>query len=312
MNIFSHCRCALAGRVYLRESGSFMAKQMCTSSLSTHVGRPGTILGRVHSQEAVVGRLAPSTSCVVSTWFHTTSRRSDFEDIKKKSQSMYENLKKNPLIGNITKKSQSMFEDVKKTPLYENITKKPLAMYEDVKKKNPLIEDITTKTLVLVKEARSSPLPALTVGLAGLVPFMAAPAYMMGAHLYMPSVAFAQIAYGAAILSFNGGIRMGLTLPERAVVELNWFNLGYGAASTVVATLGLLLPMPLSAFTIMAGLGGIAYFDMAMHGYPAWYKGLRFVTAFIAILSLWTTLMCGLMLKRNKPTPTWDKGGDHV
>jgi len=171
---------------------------------------------------------------------------------------------------------------------------------------------MTTKALILVKEAKMSPLPALTVGLAGLIPFVAAPMYMMGAHLYMPSVAFAQVAYGAAILSFNGGIRMGLTLPKGAVVELNWFNLGYGAASTVVATLGLLLPNPLSAFTIMTGLGVVAYFDMAMHGYPAWYKGLRFVTAFIAILSLWTTLMCALMLKRDKPTPTWDKGGDHV
>ena len=276
-----------------------MAKQMCTSSLSTHVGRPGTILGRVHFQEAVVGRLSPLTSGIVPTWFHTTSQRTTFEDIK-------ENIKKNPLFEKIKK-------NIKKNPLFENMKKKieKNPLFEDIKK-NPLFDDITTKTLIVwndVKEVRSSPVPALTVGLAGLIPFVAAPMYMMGAHLYMPSIAFAQVAYGAAVLSFNGGIRMGLTLPKEAVVELNWFNLGYGAASTVVATMGLLLPNPLSAFTIMTGLGVVAYFDMAMYGYPAWYKGLRVVTAFVAILSLWTTLMCALMLKRNKPTPRGE-GGD--
>lgn len=209
------------------------------------------MLGRVHFQEAVVGRLAPLTSGIASTWLHTTGR--------------------------------SFFED---------ITTKTLTVWDDL------------------KEMRSSPLPALTVGLAGLIPFMAAPAYMMATQLYMPSIAFAQVAYGAAVLSFNGGIRMGLTLPEGAIVQLNWFNLSYGAASTVVATMGLLLPHPFSFVTIMTGLGVVAYFDMAMYGYPAWYKGLRFVTAFIAVLSLWTTLMFGLMLEHTRHTPTQTQSKD--
>lgn len=176
-----------------------------------------------------------------------------------------------------------------------------------------MLEETSTKTLTVwddLKEMRSSPFPALAVGFAGLIPFMAAPAYMVATQLYMPSVAFAQVVYGAVVLSFNGGIRMGITLPEESVIQPNWFNLGYGAASTVVATTGLLLPHPFSLITIITGLGVVAYFDMAMYGYPSWFKGLRFVTAFIAVLSLWTTLMCGLMLQRTPCVRTQKEAAD--
>jgi len=48
------------------------------------------------------------------------------------------------------------------------------------------------------------------------------------------------------------------------------------------------------------------YFDMAMYGYPAWFKGLRFTLSFIAILSLWTTFMCGYLMKE-KPKEIFPK-----
>ena len=71
---------------------------------------------------------------------------------------------------------------------------------------------------------RHSPAPALGLGLAGLIPFVAAPAYMVliifdkcrlsslsvflqyNAGVFLPSIATAQLTYGATILSFLGGV----------------------------------------------------------------------------------------------------------
>ena len=71
---------------------------------------------------------------------------------------------------------------------------------------------------------RHSPAPALGLGLAGLIPFVAAPAYMVliifcndrqvksffpqyNAGVFLPSIATAQLTYGATILSFLGGVQ---------------------------------------------------------------------------------------------------------
>jgi hypothetical protein len=44
---------------------------------------------------------------------------------------------------------------------------------------------------------------------------------------------------------------------------------------------------------------------MATYGYPPWFKGMRFILTFVAILSLWTTFMCSFLLKKdNSETPS--------
>ena len=167
-------------------------------------------------------------------------------------------------------------------------------------------EDGHTKSVTVwsnLRQVTSSPVPALTLGFAGLLPFLAAPAYMITSSVFMPEVAFAQVAYGATILSFLGGVRWGFVLPEENPIQPNWVNLGYSVAPPVVAWIGLLLPPTGSLLTVLAGLGAGAYGDMAMYGYPAWYKGMRFLLSFGAILSLWSTLMCGLLLSSGEPKP---------
>ncbi|CAH1774537.1 unnamed protein product [Owenia fusiformis] len=161
-------------------------------------------------------------------------------------------------------------------------------------------EDNETKSLAVWRNLvhlKSSPLPALTLGLSGLIPFISAPAYMMATGVFSPEIAFAQVAYGACILSFLGGVRWGFTLPEESFEQPNWHNLGYSVVPSLVAWTGLLLPSPLSCVTLMGGLGVIAYFDATMQGYPLWFKALRFTLSFIAVLSLWTCFMCGFLLK---------------
>ena len=162
-------------------------------------------------------------------------------------------------------------------------------------------EDKHTKAVAVwsnLRALKASPLPALTLGLSGLIPFIAAPAYMISTGAYMPDVAFAQLAYGASILSFLGGVRWGFVLPEENPVQPNWINLGYSVTPSLIAWLGLLMPHPAGILSITAGLGFAAYADMAMYGYPRWFKGMRFLLSFIAILSLWSTFMCSFVMSR--------------
>uniref|UniRef100_A0A0N7ZCZ7 Transmembrane protein 69 n=1 Tax=Scylla olivacea TaxID=85551 RepID=A0A0N7ZCZ7_SCYOL len=155
-------------------------------------------------------------------------------------------------------------------------------------------EDKKTTSLALVdavKQVRHSPTPALALGFSGLVPFMAVPAYMMTTGLYEAELAQAQLYYGASILSFLGGVRWGLTLPEGSSQPPDWHNLGYSVAPSLVAWLGLLAPHTVGVLTLMGGLGLAGYMDIAMWGYPGWFKGMRFCLTFVAVLSLWTTLV---------------------
>lgn len=156
-----------------------------------------------------------------------------------------------------------------------------------------------TKALVLVKDLRhlsSAPGPALTLGLSGLIPFVAVPSYMMMSGGFLEALAFSQAAYGACVLSFIGAVRWGMALSEQEVVRPNWFNLGYSVAPSLVAWVALMLPTSLSLVTLMAGLAGTAYMDLTLFGYPPWFKALRFLLSLVAVLSLWTTLLCRFTL----------------
>ncbi|KAG0718411.1 Transmembrane protein 69 [Chionoecetes opilio] len=164
-------------------------------------------------------------------------------------------------------------------------------------------EDKTTTSLALldaVKQVRHSPTPALALGISGLVPFVAVPAYMITAGIYEAELAQAQLFYGASILSFLGGVRWGLTLPEGSTQPPDWHNLGYSVAPSLVAWLGLLAPHTVGVLTVIGGLGVAGYMDMAMWGYPGWFKGMRFCLTFVAVLSLWTTLVFKMTLNITK------------
>jgi hypothetical protein len=169
-------------------------------------------------------------------------------------------------------------------------------------------EDRETKDVTVwgsIKHLRHSPMPALVLGVSGLIPFIAAPAYMMYSSVYMGNICFAQMTYGATILSFLGGVRWGYSVAEESILRPDWINLGVSVIPSLVAWIGLLIPHPGSLFTVMCGLAGAGYYDMATYGYPPWFKGLRFILTFVAILSLWTTFMCSFLLKKdNSETPS--------
>ncbi|KAL4235582.1 Transmembrane protein 69 [Mactra antiquata] len=170
--------------------------------------------------------------------------------------------------------------------LNKNCVFTPVRLYSDGKKQ------VTALTLIKdLKNIKSSPMPALVLGFGGLVPFVAPPLYMLLTGTSVASLAFAQGVYGACILSFIGGVRWGMTLQEDTVVKPNWFNLCYSVTPPLVGWFALLMPTTFALTTLIVGLGGAAYMDIVMWGYPHWFKAMRFLLSFTAILSLWTTIL---------------------
>uniref|UniRef100_UPI00398E96F2 transmembrane protein 69 n=1 Tax=Pristiophorus japonicus TaxID=55135 RepID=UPI00398E96F2 len=144
------------------------------------------------------------------------------------------------------------------------------------------------------KELKNSPKPALYLGYGGLIPFVSAPLVMAITETYFPELAFAQIAYGATILSFFGGARWGFSIPESSPAKPDWLNLGNSVVPSLLAWIALLFCDNLteSAIMIIMGLGIALHYDLALlPGYPSWLRGLRTVLTVVATFSLVATLV---------------------
>lgn len=72
------------------------------------------------------------------------------------------------------------------------------------------VQKVNLKNISVLSDLRclpQGPGPALCLGVAGLIPFVSAPLYMANSGYFLPDIASAQLAYGASILSFLGGVR---------------------------------------------------------------------------------------------------------
>ena len=72
------------------------------------------------------------------------------------------------------------------------------------------VQNVNLKNISILSDLRclpQGPGPALCLGVAGLIPFVSAPLYMANSGFFLPDIATAQLAYGASILSFLGGVR---------------------------------------------------------------------------------------------------------
>lgn len=137
-----------------------------------------------------------------------------------------------------------------------------------------------------------TPSAPLAFGLLGLVPFTAAPIYMYWTGIYLPDLAFAQLAYSASILSYLGGIRWG-TLLERSN---DWKQYTYSILPSIAAWLALLVPGRWSILWALSSLQGFAYYDVKQPGYPLWFKGLRVLLTAVSSLTLLATLGLSFLL----------------
>ncbi|XP_028666649.2 transmembrane protein 69 [Erpetoichthys calabaricus] len=145
-----------------------------------------------------------------------------------------------------------------------------------------------------MKEVKRTPKPALYLGILGLVPFVSAPLLMAVMEVYYPEVAYAQVAYGACILSFLGGARWGFTVPEGSPAPPDWLNLANSVVPPLVAWVALLLRGSITeaALMVIMGLGIALHYDISLlPGYPAWFKALRAILTVVATFCLVATLI---------------------
>ncbi|XP_015210927.1 transmembrane protein 69 [Lepisosteus oculatus] len=145
-----------------------------------------------------------------------------------------------------------------------------------------------------MKDLPKGPRPALYLGFAGLIPFVSAPLLMAVTELYYPEIAYAQVAYGASIVSFLGGARWGFALPEGSPAKPDWLNLANSVVPSLLAWVALLFRDNITQATLMVimGLGISLHYDLALlPGYPSWFKALRTVLTLVATFSLVATLI---------------------
>jgi len=150
--------------------------------------------------------------------------------------------------------------------------------------------DLSNSVTILsdLKNITSSPPPALALGIAGLIPFVSAPLYMYNAGFFLPSIATAQLTYGATILAFLGGVRWGFLVKEESS---SWGQYTWSVTPSLLAWVALLVPnMMVSYTTIISGLVAAFIMDIKHGGYPAWFRGLRFLLTFCAAVSLITSM----------------------
>ncbi|XP_062437065.1 transmembrane protein 69 [Rhea pennata] len=163
-----------------------------------------------------------------------------------------------------------------------------------LKKKTP--KEPETKDLdpmqYRMKSLKDSPKPALYLSLVGLIPFVSVPLVMAVQGTYYPELAFAQMTYGAVIVSFLGGIRWGFAVPENSPAKPDWLNLANSTVPPLFAWQALLFQsVTHSAILLIMGLGIALHYDLALlPTYPSWFKALRIVVTVLAVLSLLATL----------------------
>ncbi|KAA0712951.1 Transmembrane protein 69 [Triplophysa tibetana] len=164
-------------------------------------------------------------------------------------------------------------------------------------KKRPQ-EESPPKELDLIRydmrDLKKAPKPALYLGLAGLIPFVSAPLLMAVSEVYLPEVAFAQIAYGASIVSFLGGARWGFTLPAGSPAKPDWLNLANSVVPSLIAWVSLLFSHDItqSAIIVIIGLGIALHYDLSLlPTYPSWFKAMRTILTAVAFFSLVGTIV---------------------
>jgi len=132
------------------------------------------------------------------------------------------------------------------------------------------------------------PRPALVLGFAGLLPFLASAlaAWLVDDRLFAVAVNL-KVAYGAVILSFLGAVHWGLALAQGDAA--NWRRLGLSVLPALAGWLALVISLPLGLLLLAVGFVAVFFADLrtvAAGRAPSWYKTLRKALTLIVLLSL--------------------------
>lgn len=134
----------------------------------------------------------------------------------------------------------------------------------------------------------SVPRPALVLGFAGLIPFLAGVAgvWALGYPDFI-LVLNLTMAYAGVILAFLGAVHWGLALAQEA--GGNWRRLAPSVLPALAGWFALMLPNALGLLLLAIGYAGVFLADRAAvtaNRAPAWYKALRKPLTLIVLASL--------------------------
>lgn len=133
------------------------------------------------------------------------------------------------------------------------------------------------------------PASALTLGLAGLLPFIAA-VIVMQTNLqgYAPIATLSLLVYGAVIVSFLGGVRWGVEL-SRTGAHPRWLPLTCSVISSLIAWPAVLIGG--TSGLLLLTVAFIAQYLMDAHAVRhnqivQWYRSLRLILTTVVVLCL--------------------------
>ena len=89
--------------------------------------------------------------------------------------------------------------------------------------------------------------PALTLGIGGLIPFVALAALTgYGPGIWQFYALMALSYYGAVILTFVGALHWGYAMKRSALARDAWLQCGFSVAPAIIAWLSLLFPISIA------------------------------------------------------------------
>jgi hypothetical protein len=134
------------------------------------------------------------------------------------------------------------------------------------------------------------PVPALVLGLAGLIPFVGLP-LMVAAGFGTEGIG-AVVTYGAVILSFMGGVQWGLAMRAPPSVGSTWVYFAASVVPALVAWVTLMLTDQPALITLASAFALLLAYDVwtIRRGLgPQWYPTLRLMLTAVVVTSLCAT-----------------------
>ena len=131
--------------------------------------------------------------------------------------------------------------------------------------------------------AEPRPTVPLLLGIAGLLPFLAAAIWLIITITQGAPAALLLAAYGVAILAFLGGVHWGRGLSGGRAGDFVWSVL---PALVGVGVLFLSPPWTLAALSAAFAMAGIYDVVLFRAAGPAWYAQLRIALTLVVVLTL--------------------------
>ena len=136
------------------------------------------------------------------------------------------------------------------------------------------------------------PQPALLLGLAGLIPFVALAVQVAAGRPLDPRMTgpalYALLIYGAVILSFLGGIQWGLAVASADRSDA-WRRYGLSVLPSLVAWAGMWVGGQSGLITLAVGVGLWGLYELWSTGLgeaPRWYGRMRLALTAVVVTAL--------------------------